>query len=156
MEINNYPDYLIYEDGRVYSKYTKRFMKPKNNGTGYLHLGLSKNGKRKFHSVHRLVAIHYIPNPHNKKEVDHIDRNKENNHVSNLRWATHSENQQNKAKHCTNKSGIKNISYNKRQNRWRYEKRYKGKLVTKYFKSKIDCLCYKYIQTLKIKCGLIA
>ena len=156
MEINNYPDYLIYEDGRVYSKKTKRFLKPLNNNRGYLHVSLCNKGKRKTLRIHRLVAEHYIPNPHNKKEVDHIDRNRLNNHVSNLRWATHSENNQNTGKRCNNKSGIKNISYCKSNNRWIYTKIYRGVRYHKYFKSKIDCLCYKYIHTLKIKCGLIA
>lgn len=43
--------------------------------------------------VHRLVAYAFIPNPENKRTIDHIDGDKLNNHVSNLRWATHAENQ---------------------------------------------------------------
>jgi len=74
--------------------------------------------------------------------------------VSNMRCATHSENNQNKGKQCNNTSGIKNIIYNKRYNYWIYEKKYRGVIYQKWFKSKIDCICYKYIQTLKIKCGL--
>jgi len=156
MEINNYPNYLIYEDGRVYNKKRKIFMTPIYNSTGYLRVDLWNKGKRKTLKIHRLVAEHYIPNPLNKPQVDHIDRNRLNNHVSNLRWATQSENQQNIGIQRNNKSGIKNISYCKSNNRWIYTKKYRGVRYQKYFKSKIDCLCYKYIQTLKIKCGLIA
>jgi len=43
-------------------------------------------------SVHRLVALAYIPNPNNYPIVRHLDNNKYNNHVSNLEWCTHSTN----------------------------------------------------------------
>ena len=59
---------------------------------GYLQVGLRKNSKRKFFSVHRLVAIHFLDNPENKPQVNHIDCNKQNNHFSNLEWTTSKEN----------------------------------------------------------------
>lgn len=49
--------------------------------------------------VHRLIAICFIPNPLNKKEVNHIDGNTENNHISNLEWATSRENHVHAHKH---------------------------------------------------------
>ena len=73
MEIQGYPNYLIYEDGKVCSKKSNRVLKPYINH-GYLQITLSNNGKQKKMSIHRLVAIHYIPNPENKPCVDHIDR----------------------------------------------------------------------------------
>jgi hypothetical protein len=58
---------------------------------GYLTTALSKEGKRKSFKIHRLLAEHFIPNPENKPTVDHIDRNKSNNSLDNLRWATYLE-----------------------------------------------------------------
>ena len=77
-----------------------RNVKSKKAVTGYM----EKNGyiRVKFENkclgtivrttVHRLVAEAFIPNPNNLPEVNHIDRNRANNHVSNLEWVTHSEN----------------------------------------------------------------
>tara|TARA_R110002073_G_C9002246_1_gene539009 strand:+ start:19 stop:471 length:453 start_codon:yes stop_codon:yes gene_type:complete len=98
MEIEGYSNYLIYDDGKVWSKNRKKFMNAKLKCNGYFQLGLYKNNKRKFFLIHRLVALHYIDNPENKPEVDHIDRNKTNNNVSNLRWVTALENSDNKNK----------------------------------------------------------
>jgi hypothetical protein len=60
---------------------------------GYQRVILSKNNKRKHRRVHRLLAIQYLPNPENKRCVNHIDGNKKNNDLSNLEWTTYSENQ---------------------------------------------------------------
>ena len=95
MEIQDYPNYLIYEDGRVWSKYKNIFLKTDVNTTGYLRVCL-RNGKNKRMFIHRLIAIHYIPNPDNKPCVDHIDHNTQNNNISNLRWVTIRENSSNR------------------------------------------------------------
>lgn len=58
------------------------------NKKGYKHTSLSKNGKVKNHLIHRLVAIAFIPNPNNYKEVNHKDENPSNNNVKNLEWCT--------------------------------------------------------------------
>lgn len=149
MEIQNYPDYQIYEDGRVFSKKSRKFLKKGDNGHGYLVVRLFHEGKAKTHKIHRLVALHYIPNPENRREVDHIDRNKKNNDISNLRWATRSENCQNKTKQSNNKSGHKYILIHSSGFGWEYKKVIRGKRVQRYFKSKTDALCFKYIQILK-------
>lgn len=59
----------------------------------YLAVNIYINGSVKNCSVHRLVAISFIPNPLNKSQVNHIDGNPSNNKLSNLEWCTHSENQ---------------------------------------------------------------
>ena len=58
---------------------------------GYKRVKLTKEGNQKTYLVHRLVAIAYIPNPSNKRTVNHINGNTSNNAVENLEWATHSE-----------------------------------------------------------------
>jgi hypothetical protein len=59
---------------------------------GYHYVHISNGIKGRNIKVHRLVAIAFIPNPENKSDVNHIDGNKLNNHVSNLEWATIKEN----------------------------------------------------------------
>ena len=108
MEIQGYNNYLIYDDGRVYNKKFKRYLKGGKRGSGYLTAGLSKDGKLKQMSIHRLVALAYIPNPENKPEVDHIDRNILNNSVTNLRWATTEEQMRNRD--IISNTGFKYIS----------------------------------------------
>ncbi|HEM9258124.1 TPA: HNH endonuclease [Streptococcus agalactiae] len=60
--------------------------------SGYAIVTLSVNGLRKSIRVHRLVAEAFIPNPINKRTINHIDENKLNNRVDNLEWATDKEN----------------------------------------------------------------
>lgn len=68
-------------------------LKPNLKQNGYLQVGLRKHSTRKWIGVHRLVAIHFIENPDNKPQVNHIDGNKQNNNVENLEWVTAKENQ---------------------------------------------------------------
>ena len=60
--------------------------------SGYLYAMIEVDGKSKNCRVNRLVAQHFIPNPDNLPEVNHIDGNKENNYVNNLEWCTRSHN----------------------------------------------------------------
>ncbi len=69
-----------------------KVLKPHPMKTGYLRVGLSKNGKAKNHFVHRLVAQAFVPNPDNLPCVNHIDNNPANNEVVNLEWCTHKQN----------------------------------------------------------------
>lgn len=86
--------YSVTDDGRVFSHFfnKKKLMTPCINSCGYYLIGLHKNKKRTSHNVHRLVAITFLQKDENGKEINHIDGNKLNNHVSNLEWVTSSEN----------------------------------------------------------------
>lgn len=74
--------------GKVINTTTNYILKPKHNTGGYCYVKL----KGKNYYIHRLVATKYIPNPDNKPQVNHIDGNKDNNHVNNLEWTTAKEN----------------------------------------------------------------
>ena len=65
------------------------------NSNGYLRAMLYKNGQRKLHLVHRLVANAFIPNPNNLPCIDHINTLRDDNRVANLRWCTRKENANN-------------------------------------------------------------
>jgi len=93
-KIKGYPNYSVSDYGRIRNDKTGRILKPQKNTCGYLQVDLHKNGVRKSQKVHRLVANAFIPNPENKRTVNHIDGIKANNFVSNLEWATQSENSQ--------------------------------------------------------------
>lgn len=89
-DIKNYEGkYAITEDGQIWSYLSNQFLKPYKTRADENYLTVKLQGKA--YQVHRLVAETFIPNPENKPTVDHIDRNPENNSVSNLRWATYKE-----------------------------------------------------------------
>ena len=94
--IEGYENYIIFEDGKIINTDTGREMKPSIDKMGYYFICLFKNGKKKFFKLHRLIALAFIPNPDNKPVIDHINRNKQDNRIENLRWATRSENSRNK------------------------------------------------------------
>ena len=92
-KIKGYENYLISDRGRVYNYKYKKFRKL-GNVRGYHQVDLCKNGVMKTLAIHRLVALAFIPNPGNKRTVNHIDGCKTNNHISNLEWNTQKENVQ--------------------------------------------------------------
>ena len=89
--------YMIYKDGRVLScklgkTRTFKFLSISNKTGWYVRVNLRKNKRSKTFYVHRLVADAFLENTNNHCEVNHIDGNKQNNHVDNLEWCTHSMN----------------------------------------------------------------
>lgn len=88
--INDYEGlYMVSTFGRVKNCKTGRILKLCVNNCGYLQVCLSKNSNLKSYLVHRLVAESFIPNQGNLPTVDHINRDKTDNRVENLRWASY-------------------------------------------------------------------
>lgn len=98
-----FPDYGIALTGKLYSHKTQKFLKLRCSKNKYLYTVITHNGIRKTVKSHRLVALAFIPNPENKPQVNHIDGDKQNNHVSNLEWCTASENGLHAFRHNLNK-----------------------------------------------------
>lgn len=91
-EINGFEGlYSIYDNGEIYSHIKEKFLKPTLH-KDYLAVRLYKERKPEFLLVHRLVALHFVPNPENKPKVNHKDGNKLNNSSPNLEWVTDQEN----------------------------------------------------------------
>lgn len=85
--------YIVRSNGDVFSTVgSGRLLKGKVTRGGYKEYLLTVNGRRYYRLGHRLVAEAFIPNPNGLPEVNHIDGDKLNNHVSNLEWVTTSEN----------------------------------------------------------------
>lgn len=70
----------------------KRMMSLQKHYRGYLFVHLRKPKERKKFFVHRLVAMAFLPNSEEKMVVNHLNRDKQHNHITNLEWATHQEN----------------------------------------------------------------
>mgnify|MGYP001581314356 CR=1 FL=1 len=117
-QIEGYENYIIFEDGKVINTNNGREIKPYINGTGYKQIQLFINGKRKQPYIHRLIAKVYIPNPENKPVIDHINRDRKDNRIENLRWVSTSENGMNRS--CFSNLGFQFISKN-RENRYVFQ-----------------------------------
>lgn len=93
MEKIKYHNYDIYEDGRVYSHFVDRFLKPGLTRDGYHQVSLAINKHRVRMGLHRLVAMLFKPNSNmDSLQVNHIDGNELNNYYTNLEWCTAYEN----------------------------------------------------------------
>lgn len=96
LEIKDFSGYYITDTGFVYCRNNKlgrfRKMHPPKTHVGYFQVGLTKNHKRYFFGVHRLVAEAFIPNPQNKPCVNHRNGIRYDNRMENLEWVTYSEN----------------------------------------------------------------
>ncbi len=92
-KISRNDNYSINRNGDVRNDITGQIKKPYvNKDNNYLMVDLYRNNKSTKVTVHRLLAEAFISNPENKPCIDHKDGNRQNNALTNLRWATYSEN----------------------------------------------------------------
>lgn len=124
-----------YKDGQLIWKFTLGSKSPKGNVAGSLrHDGYIKVGiSGKIYLIHRLIFMYhhgYFP-----EYVDHINRNRQDNRIENLRAANKSQNCQNAKTPKSNVSGIKNVSWSKKLKKWRVQLRVKRQTINVgYFK----------------------
>ena len=98
-QVNGYPGYWISNLGRCYSEKTRNFIGT-HGRDGYITVGLYNDDGQKSFGIHRLVMQYFgEPQPEDATEVDHINRQRDDNRAENLRWVNRSENQKNKASH---------------------------------------------------------
>lgn len=93
--IEDYPMYEVSNLGKVRKISSGQLLKQCLDSKGYPSVNVNDGKKATLKVVHRFVAKAFIPNPECKPCVDHIDANKTNNRVKNLRWVTHKENTRN-------------------------------------------------------------
>jgi hypothetical protein len=115
----DYPNYAVSNYGNVKNRNNGRLKKPYINNMGYFVVDLYIDNKRYHKFIHKLVLTTFEANPENKKCIDHIDNNRLNNELFNLRYATNQENSFNSIIRRDNISGTKGISFHKQTNKWR-------------------------------------
>lgn len=88
-----FPKYQVSDQGRIKNIESGRIFTGTKDAFGYVHVRLiNPKGTYTLKKVHRLVAEAFLPNPDNKPIIDHVDGDKTNNALNNLRWVTYSEN----------------------------------------------------------------
>lgn len=87
MQIKDFEDYTLSRSGVIKNAHG-HILKPWLNSTGYPCVGLRRGGKKYNLRVHRLLAMHYLPNPKGLPEVNHKDEDKSNFELTNLEWCT--------------------------------------------------------------------
>jgi len=126
VKIEDY-EYSISRNGEVRNDKRERLLKWRIDSDGYYNIGLSKNNKKKFYKIHRLIAIYFIPNPNNYLEIDHINNNPIDNSIENLRWCNRSQNNRNRKKRENTTSSFIGVTFYKQTNKWIARCRLNGK-----------------------------
>jgi hypothetical protein len=146
-----FENYQISNLGNI--KNGERLLKGSISNRGYKYIQVQRNGLRINMSIHSLVAKHFIGEQPDDKVVDHIDRNKLNNHISNLRYISHKENSanQDRYRHDIIETDLKkrhNILNRERDIRIGKNKQIRAQNGTGCIKQRKDTLSYRATITL--------
>jgi hypothetical protein len=140
-KIPSFPNYSISSLGKVIDDKKHKQLKESVDKDGYYTVNLSNKGKRETFNVHRLVGQEFIPNKNHLAVLDHKNNNRLDDRVSNLRWATYDENNENRLLASNNTSGHKGVSYDKAHNKWKADISANNKPVTiGSFKTKTEAI----------------
>jgi hypothetical protein len=116
--LKDYPSYSINQEGEILNNKRNKLLKPWINKGGYEQVTLRLDGKRYAPYIHKLVAETFFDPVEYKKIIDHINGDKLNNSVSNLRYCTQRENCMNSKKREGTSSKYKGVSYCKKNNKY--------------------------------------
>jgi len=116
--IKGFEKYKVSASGEVLSTHTGRRLIPSIDHKGYVVFHLYKDGVRQNKKGHRLVAEAFLPNPDNLPEVDHIDTDRKNNKLDNLRWVSSSSNTRNRDICRKAKSKFNGVYFDTRSSKW--------------------------------------
>ena len=113
----DYDNYEVSNLGNVKNSVTGNILR-QGISVGYYSVRLSQNNIKKSFKVHLLVGRAFLENPDNKPNIDHIDNNRLNNNILNLRYCTKQENIRNSKMNTKNTSGVKGVSFVQSRNKW--------------------------------------
>ena len=119
--------YKVSNLGRVMNARTGRILKAGTSNMGYQIVSLRKNSKSSTKKIHRIVCQAFLTNPENKRCTDHINHNRADNNLLNLRYATHQENSRNMSLKTSNTSGVIGVYFNKKRKKYHAQIRLNGK-----------------------------
>ena len=117
--INGFEGYSVSDHGNVKNNKTGRIKNVNANEEGYIRVSLYISKTKYMKQVHVLVADAFLENHDGKPFVDHINNDRSNNNISNLRWATSIENNRNAIVRKDNKSGVKGVHFDKHANKYK-------------------------------------
>lgn len=136
--LSDYPNYSVSNLGNIKNNKKNTIIKPSIHKSGYLVVQLFKEGKRKCSTIHRLISQEFLENFDKTKYIDHIDRDKTNNNISNLRMVTPTQNCLNRG--IWGKSKYKGCYFNEKRGDWRCQIRVNKKCISLgCFRTELEC-----------------